>query len=145
MALATWTADPDLNLTTRGIDTRWVEVATLRALAALTTSYVASDHIGVTKHERLTFLIFHNWTDATSIEWYYEWSNDASTWWRDTNSATSTSTNTITANNQTLAVSADANIAHTVDVKGRYVRVSIKKTGGVGADAASVAVMGLSL
>lgn len=132
--------------TCREISVRNVGSVALRASAATTTSYVASDHAEVSAYKSLSLEFVLTWVDSTSTEWYVEWSSDATNWYRSTNTATSTGTNTLTLNNQTIALGASSKWVHgPFDVADRYVRVSVKKTGGVGADALGVILVGLTL
>lgn len=132
--------------TCRTADVRNIGSVALRASAATTTSYVASDHAEVSAYERLSLEFALTWADSTSTEWYVEWSSDASNWYRSTNSAASTGTNTVTLNSQTLVLGASSKWVHgPFDVADRYIRVLVKKTGGVGADALGVTLVGLTL
>lgn len=118
---------------------------TLRASAALTTSYVASDYTIVQPGRTVTLEFVLTWADSTSVEWYVEWSSDASTWYRSCNFSASAGTITATLNNATIANSASANwVDGPITVLDRYMRIRAKKTGGVGADALAVRAVVLS-
>jgi hypothetical protein len=118
--------------------------AVVRADAALTTSYVASDHMDVTGADACTVLIAYTYASATSIEWYVEWSHDGTTWFRSINVSPAAGVNTITANSQTYATSATINLSDgNIPVEAAYVRVQIKRTGGAAGDTAAVTVEGL--
>lgn len=113
--------------------------ATLRANAALTTSYVASDHCKVPSARKIGILLKLTYVAATSVEWYVEWSHDATTWYRSINVSPSSGTNTIYANSQTYTLgAASVNLCDLVEPQAAYLRVYIKKTGGAGADAAEI-------
>jgi len=132
--------------TCRVADVRNIGSVALRASAATTTSYVASDHADVSAYERLSLEFTLTWVDSTSTQWYVEWSSDGTNWFRSTNTATSTGTHTLTVNEQTLVLGASTKWIHgAFDVADRYVRVAVKKTGGVGADALAVTLVGLTL
>lgn len=119
--------------------------ATLRASASLTTSYVASDYAKVSHFERVDVRLLFDWDDATSVEWYYEWSADGTTFYPEQNIATSAGTSTFTAQVNTRAVAADVNWADALYVTDNYLRVQIKRTGGAGTNAMTVALTGLGL
>lgn len=105
----------------------------LRALAALGTSYEVDDYAKVIQGRRATLLIDYNHTDATSIEWYVEWSHDGTNWFRSSNISASGAVNTVTANNATFSTSGDANLADSFEVLAPYLRVQIKRSGGTAA------------
>lgn len=112
----------------RHINCREVTKATLKAATALTTSYVATDHVRCASANLINLELTYVHGSAPSIEWYVEWSSDATNWFRDTNTATSTGTNTITANNSTLATSASVKVTQLFTVKDYYMRVNYKST-----------------
>lgn len=113
--------------------------ATLRADAALTTSYVATDHCKVPSARKIGILLKLTYVAATSVEWYVEWSHDATTWYRSVNVSPSTGTNTIYANSQLYTLGgASANLCDLTEPQAGYMRVQIKKTDGAGADKAEV-------
>jgi hypothetical protein len=91
---------------------------------------------------KVNLLLTLTWVDSTSLEYYVEWSHDASNWFRSINVSTSSGVNTITANNQTFAASASAKLVDSFDKQARYMRVNVKKTGGVGADSLEVIAEG---
>lgn len=124
--------------------TRAAPTATLRADAATTTSYVASSHVKTVAGVKIAVLIKVTWVDSTSTEWYVEWSHDGTTWYRSINVAPSAGTNTVTVNNQTHASGASVNLCDSFEPEGAYMRVNIKKTGGVGADKAEIIAQLLS-
>lgn len=129
----------------RSADQRLGALATLRASAALTTSYVASNHLRCNQGEKLNVRFVFDWDDATSVEWYYEWSSDATTWCREQNRAESAGTTTHTDQVNTKATSADTNWSDTIYAVDIYVRVGIKRTGGSGTNAMIVGVTMLGL
>lgn len=137
MALATitgFTADSVL----RGNNKKVLYTAPLRAATATTTSYVASDHVYCGIGQKLSLEFALVWVDSTSTEWYLEWSSDGTNWYRELNLSPSSGTSTAYANNQTIANSASAKWIHSQDVVDAFVRVGVKKTGGVGADTLAV-------
>lgn len=116
-------------------------IGTARADAALTTSYVASSHVNVERFDSIAALLDLTWVDCTSIEWYVEWSFDESNWFRSVNVDASAGVNTITANSQTYAASASVKLCDGgIPVEAPFVRVAVKKTGGVGADSLAVTI-----
>lgn len=131
-------------LTTSDVMDRGASIArqqefTLRASAAMTTSYVAGSHFKCQPGRAFALEFALTWADSTSVEWYVEWSSDGSTWYRSCNFAASTGTITATLNNATIANSASANwIDGPITVIDRYARVSVKKTGGSGGDAVAI-------
>lgn len=144
MAIATLTGFSALSKT-RPVDNRLLLTAPLRAVLASTTSYVASNHLYVGQGEKVTFQFALVWADSTSTEWYIEWSPDATTWYRSLNLSAAAGVNTATLNNQSLASGASATWEDSVYVQDVYVRVAVKKTGGVGADTLGVTATILGL
>ena len=142
MALAIWTAANTAQLDGRA---RVDPYATIRADLATTTSYVASSHVATTGFRRVAVLIKVTWVDSTSTEWYVEWSMDGTTWYRSINVSPSAGTNTITVNSQTHVSAASVNLTDSFDVEAPFMRVNIKKTGGVGADTAEIIAVALAL
>lgn len=120
------------------LNRQWHKTATIRAAAATTTSYVASSHVDLIDVRKVNLLFAVGWVDSTSCEYYVEWSDDASNWYRSINVATAAGVNTVTANNQTIAVTASVKWADSFEKQARYMRVAVKKTGGVGADTLAV-------
>jgi len=116
----------------------------LREAAALTTSYVASDHTRVTMARRVSLLFTSAWASATSIEYYVEWSWDGTTFFRSVNIATSGATNTLTENLNTLAVGAAKKWIDSFEVQAPYIRVYAKRTGGAAGDTLAIDVLSVT-
>ena len=132
--------------TDRSVNTRAQQTATLRASAATTTSYVASSHVRVGQFQYVSLDFILTWVDSTSTEWYVEWSQDGTTWYRSLDYAVSGGTITATLNSATIANAASANWNDgPIAVQDVYMRVFAKKTGGVGADTLAVTVTALGL
>lgn len=131
MAIASETASVDIQ---RNIGRKRDGFSTPRATTATTTSYVASSHIDCSQGNRVTLYFTLTWVDSTSHTYYVEWSHDATTWFRSINVATSAGTNTLTMNENLATLGASTNFADSFDRLAPYMRVQIKKTGGVGAD-----------
>lgn len=110
----------------------------LRADSALTTSYVASGHIDCSQAQQISLYFLFTWVAATSVEYYIEWSYDATTWYRSINSAASAGVNTVTANAQTIAVTAAVNWVDTFDRQAPYMRVLVKRTAGGATDTLAI-------
>lgn len=119
---------------------------TLRAAGtATTTSYVASSHARVNQFERVNVRFVYDWDDGTSIQWYYEWSADASTWHREQNVSDSAGTRTHTDQENTKTIGADGNWCDPLYVVDAYVRVQVKRTGGSGDNDLGIFLTGLGL
>ena len=112
----------------RHINCREVTKAVLKAATALTTSYVATDHVICASANIVTLELTYTHGSAPSIQWYLEWSSDGTNWFRDTNVATSTGTNTVTENISTFATSASTKITQQFTVKDYYLRANYKST-----------------
>ena len=135
MAEAAWASSV---LQDVGDGTGYAPTATLRADLATTTSYVASSHVKVVGAKKIALLLKITWVDSTSTEWYVEWSHDGTTFYRSPNLSPSSGTNTVYVNSQTHASGASVNICDSFDAEAAYMRVNVKKTGGVGADKAEI-------
>ena len=117
----------------------------LREALLPTGSYVASDHAEVLEAEKLSLLItLAGHATLTSLTYYVEWSYDGTTWFRSINVAASGATNTLTQNENTIAITGDVKFCDTFDVQAPYVRVSIKAGGTIDAGA-TVAIDALAL
>lgn len=102
----------------------------LRAVSDPTTSYVEPTiHIKTADFPRVAVQFAFTKTDGTSFQWYYEWSEDGTTWYRTANIATSAGTSTATAQEYTF-VAATANLTELLWVAGNFFRVYVKRTGG---------------
>jgi len=112
--------------------------ATPRANAATTTSYVASSHIDCSQGNRIVLYFTMTWVDSTSHTYYVEWSHDGTTFFRSINVATAAGVNTLTMNENLVTLGASTNWADSFERQAPYMRVQIKKTGGVGADAVKI-------
>ena len=137
MALVGWTG-VSTTLSGKSPNQRVLGTATLRAALATTTSYVASSHVQVSQGHRVVLEFALTWADSTSTQWYVEWSPDGTTWFRSINVSSSGGVNTVTLNNATFASGASAAWVDPIEPEGLYMRVNVKKTGGVGADALAV-------
>jgi len=135
MALASETSSVDIQ---RNIGRKRDGFSTPRANLALTTSYVATSHIDCSQANKVNVYFTLTWVDSTSTEYYVEWSHDGATWFRSLNISPSGATNTVLDNTQTRAASASANWVDTFPRQAPYMRLYVKKTGGVGADALKV-------
>ena len=112
---------------------------TLRAALATTSSYVATSHMRTLDGEWVSLDFALVWVDSTSTQWYVEWSQDGTTWYRSLNYSASAGTITATANNATIVLGASTNWNDgPIRVQDNYMRVQVKKTGGVGADTLAV-------
>ena len=116
------------------------DVAALRAAAALTTSYVASSHVDCRWTKTICLLFTSIWASATSVEYYVEWSDDGTTWYRSLSASTSSGVVTMTENSATIAVSASLNFADAFPVQAQYMRVWAKRTGGASGDTLAIDV-----
>lgn len=102
----------------------------LRAASDPTTSYVEpTTHIRTADFFLVAAKFAFVKTDGTSFEWYYEWSEDGITWYREPNVSTSAGTSTITAAENTF-VAATANLIDVLYVADNFFRVYVKRTGG---------------
>jgi len=111
----------------------------LRAAAAHTTSYVATSHFRCADAEWFSLDFALVWVDSTSTEWYVEWSQDGTTFYRDTAVAVSGGVGTLAVSSNTIALGATTNWNDgPYRVRDAYARVQVKKTGGVGADTLAV-------
>jgi len=128
MALATPTSTAP-TLVQRPLQVRNAHTHTLLAQSDPTTTYAATDHMLCGWAEKITVQFNFVKTDGTSFEWYYEWSSDATTWYRSINLSASAGVNTVTANNQTF-VAATAALEDCMYVQDLYFRVKIQRTGG---------------
>ena len=135
MALASETSAVDIQ---RVIGRKRDGFSTPRANLATTASYVASSHIDCSQGNKITLYFTLTWVDSTSHTYYVEWSHDASAWFRSINVATATSVNTLTMNENLVTIGASTNWADNFERIAPYMRVQIKKTGGVGADAMKI-------
>lgn len=124
---------------------RLIGQATLRASAATTTGYVQSNYAYCGTASKVSLLFSLTWVDSTSTEYYVAWSDDGTNWYRSINVATTAGTNTVTMNNQAVALGASTKWVDTFDVQAPYVSVFVKKSGGAGADALAVSADFLSL
>lgn len=134
MALANPGSDEQVYTTNR----RGVSTATLRAATATTASYVATSHTEVGGSDKVTLLFDYVHDDATSIEYYVEWSNDGTNWYRSISTSTSGGTVTVSLNNATLAVSGSVEFADTFDAQAKFMAVRVKHTGGSGTNTLAV-------
>lgn len=137
MAQAQW-AGVDTSLSGKSPTAIVLGTSAIRAAAATTTSYVASNYVATGQAKRITLEFTLVWVDSTSTEWYIEWSHDGSTWFRSVDYAVGGGTNTGTVNVNTLASSASLKWVDSFEPEGIYMRVNVKKTGGVGADTLAV-------
>ena len=111
----------------------------LRAALAHTTSYVATGHMKTADGDFVSLALALVWADSTSTEWYVEWSQDGTTWYRSLNYSASAGVITTVANNATLVNGASANWNDgPIRIQDAYMRVQVKKTGGVGADTIAI-------
>jgi len=134
MALATVTNYP----LGRALGVRVIGTATLRANADTTTSYVDSSELdcSVATTVNVQFALTHN--DGTSYEWTYWWSPDDSTWFQQTNAATTAGATTITVQTNALTIGATGTWCVSLPVQSRYFKVALKRTGGTGANKVAV-------
>ena len=142
MAIAQETSSVDIQ---RAINRKRDGFSTPRANLALTTSYVATSHIDCSQANKVNVYFTLTWVDSTSTEYYVEWSYDGTTWFRSLNISPSGATNTVLDNTQTRAASASAKWVDTFPRQGSYMRLFVKKSGGVGADALLVETQATSL
>ena len=132
-------AGTDSLSTTRNGVQRLAQFFTLRAALATTTSYVATSHMRTFDAEWVSLDFELVWVDSTSTQWYVEWSRDGTTWYRSLNASASAGTTTCVENANTLVSTATLNWNDgPIRVQGAYMRVSVKRTGGVGADTLAV-------
>lgn len=117
---------------------RQANSTTLRPAAAPTASYVASSHANVVMGRLLTLLFDIVQDSMTAVAYYVEWSHDGTNWFRSTNVAAAAGTNTLTENENVLAVSANIKIADTMQVQAPFVRVQVKATGVIGNETVAV-------
>lgn len=108
--------------------TRWIGTTPFLAATTLTTSYVATDYVrcGSSQYVTLEFTYVH--ASAASVEYYVEWSDDGTTFFRSINVATSTGTNTLTMNNQTVATSGNLKWADSFLTQCPFFRINYKST-----------------
>lgn len=133
MALASETTAGTVDIQ-RKIDRKRDGFVTLRAVLATTSSYVATSHIDCSQASKINVYFTMTWVDSTSHTYYVEWSKDGTTFFRSINNASSGATNTITMNENVATLAASTNWVDTFERQAPYMRLQIKKTGGVGAD-----------
>lgn len=137
MAIVAWTGvDPSLIRSADKVVA--LGTATMRAALATTTSYVVTSHVSCATARLINLKFTLVWADSTSTEWYIEWSHDATTWWRSVNYSTSGAVNTAIYNYNTYASGASAKWMDPVEPQDIYMRLYVKKTGGVGGDTLAV-------
>ena len=141
MALVKWASAVKQNRTN---SLGFTPQATLRAVAALTASYVASSHVSVVGFRRVTLLLAYVFSSATSIEWYVEFSHDGTTWYRVVNKSASAGTVTNVAANDTMTVTESLNFCDTFETQGAYMRVSVKRTNGAAGDTLGIIAQGMT-
>ena len=124
----------------RSMNVRGAATATLLATADPTTSYVASNYVNSSPYEKITAQFVLTWNSSTSIEWYWESSPDAVTWFRHLNLSAAAGVNTAVRNNQTIVLGASANWEDCIYVQDKYTRVNVKRTGGAASDTLAVTV-----
>ena len=131
--------------TTRPVDKRLILLSTIFADADPTTSYVASDTLYCAQAALANLELVITRSTSTSFEWYLEWSNDGTTWFRELNISPSSGTNTVYANSYTLGVSSSVNVLLSNAVLAPYLRVNVKRTGGSSSDKVTIkaALLGL--
>lgn len=125
----------------RHVNNRVVQTGAILVATALTTSYVASNHVLCGAAERISLAFTYVHGTATSVEYYVEWSSDGSTWFRSINAATSGATNTLTQNANTISVSGSIKWEDTFNSQDMYVRISYKSTGAADGTLACTAVL----
>lgn len=119
--------------------------AALLAAVDPTTSYAAagtSSHANCAGARAITLLFTRVHNSATSIEWYVEWSQDGTTFFRTVNKSVLGGAVTNTLSEDTIAVSATIlRWTDTFAPQAPYFRVVVKRTGGAASD--TVAVTGI--
>lgn len=101
----------------------------IRPAAALTAGYVATGHLDCSQAENINLYFILAWVGSTAISYYIEWSYDATTWFRSINVAAAAGTNTITMNENVVAVSAVVNWVDTYKRQAPFMRIQIKEAG----------------
>lgn len=124
---------------------------TVRSAAILTTSYVAGDVIGADQYptyQQNQLVIYVNLTlgSLTSAQLLVEFSHDNSNWYPETSASISGSTSTDTPIEHSFTSSSiNNNRRIPIQIKDRYIRISVKGTGTVSGSSCTVyAVVGLS-
>ena len=129
---------------TVGAHNRIGQTAVLRASAATTTSYVATNHIRCADGVSIVFNFDLTWVDSTSQQWYVEWSDDGTTWRRETSTSNVAGVWTHVVKSQSMTLGASTSWTDGQELNaprtalGAYCRLQVKKTGGGGADALAV-------
>jgi hypothetical protein len=113
----------------RKVDRKRDGLVPLRPISALTASYVATGHLDCSQAENINLYFILAWVGSTSISYYIEWSYDATTWFRSINVSPSAGTNTITMNENVVAVTAVVNWVDTYKRQAPFMRVQIKEAG----------------
>lgn len=105
-------------------------VRNIRAAAVLTNSYVAATTVDdAYEYNQLVLHCLFTKGSLDSLEIKVEFSNDDTTYYRETNASTTAGTTTLTVNEYTLASTANIEIA--IPISTRYIKVSAKGTGTV--------------
>lgn len=142
MALASETSFVDIQ---RNVGRKRDGFSTPRATLATTNSYVVTSHIDCSQGNKINVYFTLTWVDSTSTSYYVEWSHDASTWFRSVNVSPAAGTNTVTMNENVVTLGASTNWVDTFERQAPYMRLYVKKTGGVGADTLKVEAQVTSL
>jgi hypothetical protein len=122
----------------------------IRSSAALTGAYVAATKLGATYDSgevslRNQLVLYVSFTigSLTTSEIKVEFSHDDSTWYQESFSSITTTTDSLSLGVHQLSASGNYRIA--IPIKDRFVKVSVKGTGDVTGSAMSIgAVIGIA-
>lgn len=116
-----------------------IEQAVICAATDPTTTYAAlGDHVKCDRASRVTLLFVAAWVSASHQNYYVEWSHDATTWFRTPNVATAAGVNTLTENENKIALGAALNWSDHFPVVAPYMRIFAKRTVGAAGDTLAV-------
>ena len=113
--------------------------AVLRAALATTTSYVVTSYVSTAQAHRINVQFTMVWAASTSTEWIVEWSPDGTTFYQSVNYSVTGGVNTALLASNTFAAGASATWLDSYEIQDAFMRLSVKKTGGAGADTLAVA------